>query len=348
MVMAALEDKTYRGAGIASPSMAWVWGQLAGYSGPYHLVWSRDLYQVATAQLAAGDRAAAGPRARPPVRRASRSPTAACRRTATSTARPHWGGLQLDEVADPILLAWQLGRTDAATWGHVRLAAECILARRADHAGALGERGRLLAGVDRRARSPGSWPRRRSPRATGRTPTRSATARSPTTWRSRARRVDRDDERPALGRSVLPPAERRRERGRGHDVRARRRRPDHRPARGRRPELPRARAARRAAGGRPGGALDAPGRRPRAGGRHAERPLLAPLLARRLRRDGDRRPVRGRRVREPRHRPGLADLRGRARRVRAGRRRAVGRPAGGARRRARPARRDGRDAPARA
>ena len=59
MVLAGLEDKTYRGAGIASPSMAWVWGTLDD-SGPYHLVWSRDLYQVATAQIAAGDRAAAG------------------------------------------------------------------------------------------------------------------------------------------------------------------------------------------------------------------------------------------------------------------------------------------------
>lgn len=30
--------QTYRGGGIASPSMAWVWGNIAGYSGPYHLV----------------------------------------------------------------------------------------------------------------------------------------------------------------------------------------------------------------------------------------------------------------------------------------------------------------------
>src|SRR5262249_44286063 len=42
MVLAASEDKTYRGAFIASPSMPWVWGNIAGYSGPYHLVWSRD------------------------------------------------------------------------------------------------------------------------------------------------------------------------------------------------------------------------------------------------------------------------------------------------------------------
>ena len=127
MVMEALEDKTHRGAGIASPSMAWVWGQLAGYSGPYHLVWSRDLYQVATAQLAAGDRAAAG-RALDHLFGAQQKPDGCLPQNGNLDGTPHWGGLQLDEVADPILLAWQLGRTDAATWGHVRLAAECILA----------------------------------------------------------------------------------------------------------------------------------------------------------------------------------------------------------------------------
>jgi Glycosyl hydrolases family 15 len=35
----------------------------------------------------------------------------------------------LDEVADPILLAWQLGYNDAETWEHVERAAGCILAR---------------------------------------------------------------------------------------------------------------------------------------------------------------------------------------------------------------------------
>jgi glucoamylase len=41
---------------------------------------------------------------------------------------PHWTSLQLDEVADPILLSWQLGRDDPGTWAHVRAAAACILA----------------------------------------------------------------------------------------------------------------------------------------------------------------------------------------------------------------------------
>ena len=79
-------------------------------------VWSRDLYQIATALLAAGDRAARRSRADLSVRPSSRGPTARSRRTRPSTARRTGRHLQLDEVAFPIVLAWQLGRTDAATW----------------------------------------------------------------------------------------------------------------------------------------------------------------------------------------------------------------------------------------
>ena len=128
MVLLASEDKTHRGAGIASPSMAWVWGSIPGYSGPYHLVWSRDLYQVATAQLAAGDRAAAG-RAVDYLWGSQQQPDGCFPQNSNIDGTPHWPNLQLDEVADPILLSWQLRRFDAATWSHVRRAAECIVAR---------------------------------------------------------------------------------------------------------------------------------------------------------------------------------------------------------------------------
>ena len=150
MVMAALEDKTYRGAGIASPSMAWVWGLIPGYSGPYHLVWSRDLYQVATAQIAAGDPGGGRARARPPVRSSSSSPTAASRRTRTSTARAT--GPTCSSTRSPIRSCWRgsSGAPTPPTWSHVRSAAECILRARSGHPGALGERGRLLARLDRR------------------------------------------------------------------------------------------------------------------------------------------------------------------------------------------------------
>ena len=46
--LAAGEDKTYRGAYVASPSSPWAFGR-DDPSAPYHLVWSRDLYQIASA-----------------------------------------------------------------------------------------------------------------------------------------------------------------------------------------------------------------------------------------------------------------------------------------------------------
>jgi glucoamylase len=127
MVLGASEDKTYRGAFIASPTMAWVWGQIPGYNGPYHLVWSRDLYEMATAEIAAGYRAAAG-RALAYLWTRQQEPNGCFPQNSNVDGTPVWTGLQLDEVADPILLAWQLGNTDADTWSHVERAGGCILA----------------------------------------------------------------------------------------------------------------------------------------------------------------------------------------------------------------------------
>src|SRR4051794_32064421 len=60
LVLAGLEDKTYAGAQIASPSMRWIGAPLPldptrQFSGPYHLVWPRDLYHASTALKVAGD-----------------------------------------------------------------------------------------------------------------------------------------------------------------------------------------------------------------------------------------------------------------------------------------------------
>jgi glucoamylase len=126
MVLAAAEDKTFRGAGIASPSMAWVWGNLVNYSGPYHLVWSRDLYQAATAQLAAGDREAAE-RALDYLWERQQKPDGCFPQNSNLDGSPHWPNLQLDEVAYPVVMSWQLRRFDAGTYGHVQRAIGCIL-----------------------------------------------------------------------------------------------------------------------------------------------------------------------------------------------------------------------------
>jgi glucoamylase len=127
MVLAASEDKTNRGAFVASPTMPWAWGTgLQTPSGPYHLVWSRDLYEIATALIAEGDSAGAR-RALHFLLFRQQQPDGSFPQNSDVTGKPALTNLQLDEVADPIILAQQLGAHDPATWQHVKLAADFIV-----------------------------------------------------------------------------------------------------------------------------------------------------------------------------------------------------------------------------
>jgi glucoamylase len=130
MTLAASEDKTHRGAYVASPTSPWAFGR-DDPSAPYHLVWSRDLYQIATALIAAGDRAAAN-RALDFLFNVQQKPDGSFPQNSRVDGTPVWGGLQLDEVAFPIVLAYQLGRTDADTWSHVKRAADFLLGYQQD------------------------------------------------------------------------------------------------------------------------------------------------------------------------------------------------------------------------
>ena len=130
MVLAASEDKTHRGAYVAAPAMPWIWGR-DDPSGPYHLVWSRDLYQIATALIAAGDTGGAN-RALDYLFDVQQKPDGSFPQNSHVNGTPVWTGLQLDEVALPIVLAYQLGRTDAGTWSHVKRAADFLLAFQQD------------------------------------------------------------------------------------------------------------------------------------------------------------------------------------------------------------------------
>jgi glucoamylase len=130
-VLKAHEDKENRGAFVASPSMPWGWGELRidednPRSGPYHLVWPRDLYQVATALLAAGDRAAAN-RALDFLFDEQQLEDGSFPQNTQVDGRPKWTGLQMDQVGLPIVLAWQLDRTKRSDWSHVRRAADFIV-----------------------------------------------------------------------------------------------------------------------------------------------------------------------------------------------------------------------------
>ncbi len=124
-VLLAHEDKTFQGALVASMSIPW--GEVKGDNdvGGYHLVWTRDLVQSATALLAAGQ-------AGTPLRAliwlaAMQQPDGSFPQNSWIDGTAYWSGFQLDEIAVPILLAWRLHR-EGVTLG---LFDPCIMILRA-------------------------------------------------------------------------------------------------------------------------------------------------------------------------------------------------------------------------
>ncbi|HEY6376653.1 MAG TPA: glycoside hydrolase family 15 protein [Edaphobacter sp.] len=110
-VLLTHEDKTYSGAFIASASIPW--GASKGDSdlGGYHLVWTRDMVQTATALLACG-RTDTALRALVYLACTQR-PDGSFAQNFWIDGTPYWTGIQLDEVAFPIMLAWRLWKLDA-------------------------------------------------------------------------------------------------------------------------------------------------------------------------------------------------------------------------------------------
>lgn len=105
-VILAHEDKTYGGAFIASASIPWGYAKSDDDLGGYHLVWTRDMVQSATALLACGHVETA--------RRAlvylacTQKPDGSFAQNFWIDGTPYWTGIQLDEVAFPLMLAWRL------------------------------------------------------------------------------------------------------------------------------------------------------------------------------------------------------------------------------------------------
>jgi glucoamylase len=124
MVLKGLEDKTYRGAVIASPSTPWGGGPNAT---GYHAVWSRDLYHVATAFDALGDRSTAN-RLLDYLFRVQQKPDGSFPQNSYVDGRPIGRGLQMDQVAWPLVLAYQLKLHDRKSWlKHIKPAADFIV-----------------------------------------------------------------------------------------------------------------------------------------------------------------------------------------------------------------------------
>jgi len=104
------EDKTYSGAFIASASIPWGASKSDDDLGGYHLVWTRDMVQSATSLLACGRIDTA--------RRAlvylacTQHPDGGFAQNFWIDGTPYWSGIQLDEVAFPIILAWRIWKLD--------------------------------------------------------------------------------------------------------------------------------------------------------------------------------------------------------------------------------------------
>ncbi len=131
MVLKTHEDKTHRGAIAASLTIPWGNDVDAGKEdvGGYHLVWARDLYEVATAFLAMGDRKAAE-RALNYLFETQQKSDGSFPQNSWLDGKPYWPSLQMDEVSYPIILAWQLGRTDRSTFEkHIKPAADFVAGR---------------------------------------------------------------------------------------------------------------------------------------------------------------------------------------------------------------------------
>jgi glucoamylase len=110
-LLLAHEDKTFAGAFIASASIPW--GDVVGDDnlGGYHLVWTRDMVNTATGLLACGHSASA---LRALIYLAcSQQADGSFPQNFWIDGRPYWKGMQLDEVAFPIMLAWRLWKSGA-------------------------------------------------------------------------------------------------------------------------------------------------------------------------------------------------------------------------------------------
>ncbi len=109
-VLLTHEDKTYSGAFIASASIPWGASKGDTDLGGYHLVWTRDMVQTATALLACG-RTDTAMRALVYLACTQR-PDGSFAQNFWIDGTPYWTGIQLDEVAFPIILAWRLWKVN--------------------------------------------------------------------------------------------------------------------------------------------------------------------------------------------------------------------------------------------
>lgn len=131
MELKADEDKTFAGAFVAAPNVPWGASVSAdtgaGQSGAhgYHAVWTRDEYEMASTLLAAGDKT--DPQAALNyILQDEVTSRGAVKQNTWLNGNAVFGSLQLDEVADPVILAYQLG--DTSPWPTLQSLANFLVA----------------------------------------------------------------------------------------------------------------------------------------------------------------------------------------------------------------------------
>ncbi len=128
MELKADEDKTYTGGFVASPTDPWGASDSAASAGNhgYHLVWTRDEYEMATALLAAGDSTDASA-ALAYILKYEVESSGEVKQNTWLNGNQEWSGQQMDEAADPLILAYQLGDTSSTDWSTLKLEANYLV-----------------------------------------------------------------------------------------------------------------------------------------------------------------------------------------------------------------------------
>jgi glucoamylase len=125
VVLKVHEDRTYPGAIVASLSVPW--GNFNDSSGGYHLVWPRDCVEAGLALIAVGQVDDA--RRMLSYLMSTQLLDGHWAQNYFPDGRPFWGGVQLDEVAFPIILAAKLAERSAL----VEMSCAISMIRRAIH-----------------------------------------------------------------------------------------------------------------------------------------------------------------------------------------------------------------------
>ncbi|MES2933170.1 MAG: carbohydrate-binding module family 20 domain-containing protein [Pseudomonadota bacterium] len=124
MSLKTIQDKSNGAmiAGLGSP-----WGESVSSDNGYHLVWSRDLFKFANALITAGD-LSAGAAAVNYLFNVQQKADGSFPQNSWVDGTPFWTGIQMDQQAMPISLAYRMGSTIYnPLWPKIKKAADFIV-----------------------------------------------------------------------------------------------------------------------------------------------------------------------------------------------------------------------------